>query len=419
MEQEYYNATTLSNKHKKHDGKPNNNSIIDNFIKNGFNGLRSSLIGEAVKCLKTQCVFTITIKYWDVIHEWVQYVLPKYKNVTKQVGIVKSNNNDSEFCVNKFAPLCMLDTPDDAYSVFINYKNHPIIVSVKLIPGDENVNDGTIMEFKCINNREHIISMKEFIYRSTKYASKCETKSKDMNTIDSYDVNEYSNINRRAIQKRSFDNVYVEDDLIKSIDKHISSFINNKDFYIKHGIPYHTGIILSGEPSTGKSSLANVIGSKYCGKIVISTLSSLVLNRTNIVDIAFAQTLPTLIVVEDVDCQALSNARDETKLNSDNKITMSDVLNVLDGSNCYDNCILLFTTNHIENIEPALIRPGRMDCHFHIGYPSIESLNKFFMAYYGKKHNLNSIKSKLSIADLQVKVMTGYTYEQLVDYCKE
>lgn len=52
------------------------------------------------------------------------------------------------------------------------------------------------------------------------------------------------------------------------------------------------------------------------------------------------------------------------------QMTLSEVLNFVDGlwSSCGDERITIFTTNHKERLDPALLLPGRMDMHIHMSY---------------------------------------------------
>nr|XP_043633466.1 AAA-ATPase At3g50940-like [Erigeron canadensis] len=91
----------------------------------------------------------------------------------------------------------------------------------------------------------------------------------------------------------------------------------------------------------------------------------------------------SILVVEDIDCSVKlknrlavkSDAKDKDKqkiINTEDekKITLSGFLNFIDGlwSSCGDERIIVFTTNHKDKLDPALIRPGRMDVHIHMSY---------------------------------------------------
>ena len=56
------------------------------------------------------------------------------------------------------------------------------------------------------------------------------------------------------------------------------------------------------------------------------------------------------------------------------QFTLSDLLNIIDGlwSSCGDERIIVFTTNHKDRLDPALLRPGRMDLHVHMSYCTMD-----------------------------------------------
>lgn len=64
---------------------------------------------------------------------------------------------------------------------------------------------------------------------------------------------------------------------------------------------------------------------------------------------------------------------------------MSGLLNFIDGlwSTCGDERIIIFTTNHKEKLDPALLRPGRMDMHIHMGYCTPEGFDVLALNYLG------------------------------------
>ncbi|KAM1434488.1 hypothetical protein ACFX2I_042563 [Malus domestica] len=81
----------------------------------------------------------------------------------------------------------------------------------------------------------------------------------------------------------------------------------------------------------------------------------------------------SILVIEDIDCSVeLQNRDSENEPNAveDDKISLSAVLNFIDGlwSTCGEERIVVFTTNHKDRLDPALLRPGRMDLHIHMSY---------------------------------------------------
>jgi chaperone BCS1 len=105
-----------------------------------------------------------------------------------------------------------------------------------------------------------------------------------------------------------------------------------------------------------------------------STLKDLLVNTTS----------KSIIVIEDIDCslelsgqrtQQVPSPGENPKAPLESKVTLSGLLNFTDGlwSCCGDERIIIFTTNHIEKLDPALLRPGRMDMHIHMSYCCFET----------------------------------------------
>ena len=66
---------------------------------------------------------------------------------------------------------------------------------------------------------------------------------------------------------------------------------------------------------------------------------------------------------------------------------LSGLLNVIDGlwSSCEEERIIVFTTNHKEKLDPALLRPGRMDVHVHLSYCTIDGFKVLASNYLNIK----------------------------------
>ncbi|KAM4088178.1 hypothetical protein ACB094_07G051500 [Castanea mollissima] len=98
------------------------------------------------------------------------------------------------------------------------------------------------------------------------------------------------------------------------------------------------------------------------------------------------------MVIEDIDCAKLEDREKEEM--SDQlilkkpKFTLSGLLNFIDGvwSSCGEERIIVFTTNHkerLEKLDPALLRPGRMDVHVHLSYLTMDGFKQLVSNYLG------------------------------------
>ena len=148
----------------------------------------------------------------------------------------------------------------------------------------------------------------------------------------------------------------------------------------------------------------------------------------------------TIVLVEDIDC-GFSDPEPEpesTKVeknrngNSISNISygqiytcnsynrrkgLASILNSLDGLVAPRNAIFIFTTNHIEKLDDALLRPGRIDLKIEINGITNETFGKFCKYHYGEEPNNDiNINSDLTFADLQLEVMKGATLDELIEF---
>ncbi|KAF1809588.1 mitochondrial chaperone BCS1 [Eremomyces bilateralis CBS 781.70] len=170
---------------------------------------------------------------------------------------------------------------------------------------------------------------------------------------------------------RQISTVLHEDKEKEALLSDISSFLDpdTREWYTKRGIPYRRGYLLYGPPGTGKSSLSLSIAGHFDLDIYILNLAS-VDDRT--LNMLFAQ-LPQhcVILLEDVDVASQSRSQDKETEHPNpmsslsekqgKEVTLSGLLNALDGVGSQEGRVLIMTTNYIERLDDALIRPGRVD----------------------------------------------------------
>ncbi|KAL9464537.1 hypothetical protein AB3S75_002194 [Citrus x aurantiifolia] len=165
----------------------------------------------------------------------------------------------------------------------------------------------------------------------------------------------------------TFDTLAMDPELKQMILDDLDRFLRRKEFYRRVGKAWKRGYLLYGPPGTGKSSLIA----------------------------AMANYLRSILVIEDVDCSVEMKDRqsDGASGGSNTKLTLSGILNFIDGlwSSCGDERIIVFTTNHKERIDPALLRPGRMDVHINMSYCTVHGfkvLASNYLGIKGKSHSL-------------------------------
>lgn len=221
----------------------------------------------------------------------------------------------------------------------------------------------------------------------------------------------------------TFETVAMDPDTKKMIMDDLDIFARRKDFYRRVGKAWKRGYLLFGPPGTGKSSLIAAIANYLKFDIYDLELTNLRYGFDPRSLLAATEN-KSILVVEDIDCSLdLENRKNQVKAKDDqiqpmkekgSQISLSSLLNFIDGlwSSCGDERIIIFTTNHKERLDPALLRPGRMDVHIHMSYCTPFGFRKLASSYLGiSEHPLFMEVEELM---LMAKVTPAEVGEQLM-----
>eukprot|EP00026_Physarum_polycephalum_P007149 Phypoly_transcript_07205.p1 GENE.Phypoly_transcript_07205~~Phypoly_transcript_07205.p1 ORF type:complete len:518 (+),score=86.69 Phypoly_transcript_07205:96-1649(+) len=191
--------------------------------------------------------------------------------------------------------------------------------------------------------------------------------------------------------KRDLSSVVLDDHVLKGLSDDLRTFINDKEWYIRCGVPYRRGYLLYGPPGTGKTSFILSIAGKFELSVCVLVLSSSAMNDQKLGNLIKNSPANSILLLEDVDVAFVTGDP------SANKITFSGLLNAIDGVAAGDGRILFMTTNHIERLAPALIRPGRVDVRVHFDLASKAQIRGMFWRFYKdlKFPNLDAIAEQV------------------------
>ncbi|EOY00872.1 ATP binding protein, putative [Theobroma cacao] len=168
----------------------------------------------------------------------------------------------------------------------------------------------------------------------------------------------------------TFETLAMDATLKKELVDDLDRFLRRKDFYRRVGKAWKRGYLLYGPPGTGKSSLIAAMANYLKFSIYDLELASIYSN-SDLRRLLVSTTNRSILVIEDIDCSIELKDRQAGDTNqSERQLTLSGLLNFIDGlwSSCGDERIIVFTTNHKDKLDPALLRPGRMDMHIHMSY---------------------------------------------------
>jgi len=209
---------------------------------------------------------------------------------------------------------------------------------------------------------------------------------------------------------KTFKNIFFPEK--EKLIKKINFFLENESWYSQHGTPYMFGLLLHGEPGCGKTSTIKAIANMTQRHIVsvplknVKTISDLYnalyggkINKSSI------PMKKRLYVLEDIDCAGLDdimkkrvaepqkpaeinpnenneNKNPEPKVEEKTEIKLSDLLEAFDGVLEMNGRMMVMTTNHLEKLDPALIRPGRVNLSLEFKRCTKQAIGEFFETFF-------------------------------------
>lgn len=197
---------------------------------------------------------------------------------------------------------------------------------------------------------------------------------------------------------RSLDSVILPLNQKKRILDDITKFLSSMNWYLSKGIPYKRTYLFSGNPGCGKTSFILAIAGWLKKPIYFLSLSAI--DGDNELINAFINVPKNAIVVlEDIDAIGITSKRipsppsktkgklsnvtqapdDET-----NGITLSGLLNILDGILTSEGRIIIMTTNHPEKLDSALLRDGRVDVKEEIEKLNHDLIREMYIRFFPK-----------------------------------
>jgi len=204
---------------------------------------------------------------------------------------------------------------------------------------------------------------------------------------------------------KSFVNIFGDE--VREVEERVNFFLNNREWYDSRGIPYQLGLLLSGVPGSGKTSIIRAIAN-LTKRHIINVNFANISTATQLKNLFFSDkitvytdstmsnfdvlTIPLenrIYVLEEID--AISNIvkqRVDGEVREEpipDELTLGEILTVLDGTLESPGRIVIMTSNRPEILDKALVRPGRIDVSVNFGYAKKELIIEMYQCFFGRK----------------------------------
>lgn len=212
-----------------------------------------------------------------------------------------------------------------------------------------------------------------------------------------------------GIAKRPIETVILPGDLMQRLLADLECFLGAKPDYRRLGIPYHRGYGFFSPPGGGKTSLAQAIAGHFNLVLHVLNLSS-VWSDEQLFGLIRRLSPGSILLIEDIDAVGATASRQTSELTKETGpgVSLSALLNVLDGVHSKDGMITFLTSNHPDRLDPALLRDGRIDVRCDLNPPTRRQAERLFLRFYPEASSITTryfadeaIERQASMAQLQ------------------
>lgn len=211
------------------------------------------------------------------------------------------------------------------------------------------------------------------------------------------------------VAPRPLDSVVLAGDAIERLDEDLGAFLADSDRYRIRGVPYRRGYLFYGPPGTGKTSAIIALAGARRRDVYLLPLAGDGMSDQRLSELLADVADGGFVVLEDVDAAFAGRETGSAK------VTFSGLLNALDGIAAREGRVLFLTTNYREKLDPALVRPGRVDVHREFPHATPEQAGRMFARFepYGtadeRARFVEAVVSRgpTSMASVQEMLMSG------------
>lgn len=184
-------------------------------------------------------------------------------------------------------------------------------------------------------------------------------------------------------KKRPLGSVVLDEGVKERIVGDVQDFLDRQQWYVDRGIPYRRGYLLYGPPGTGKSSFIQALAGELNYSVAMINLSEMGMTDDKLAYLLTKLPKRSILLLEDADAAFVNRRQRDADGYSGATVTFSGLLNALDGVAAGEERLAFLTTNHIDRLDPALKRPGRVDVVERIGEVTTYQAAQMWDRFYG------------------------------------
>ncbi|KPA82201.1 putative mitochondrial ATP-dependent chaperone, putative,mitochondrial chaperone BCS1 [Leptomonas pyrrhocoris] len=319
--------------------------------------------------MRRKFVVSLEVSNRDSGYEWMLRWLASQRSFKVQQMSVLTRTTAFDYSSNDRQRTECLFGPCPNLRHFFFYEGRPLTLTRRRRDNVGPSYDGEIFETLEFTT----VGTSPVFLQNIMKAAQLHAEMEDSNHTVVY-MNGGSNWTRqtRPRSRRSLQSVVLSGDTSDFILKDVHRFLDSAAFYKQLGVPYRRGYLLHGPPGCGKTSYVMALAGELRLSISLLNLSNRNLNDESLTSLLNNAHMDSIVLLEDID-RAFSN---------ECNVTMSGLLNALDGVGAQEGRLVFMTTNHVEMLDPALIRPGRADVKIEVGLLDVDQSARMFRKFY-------------------------------------
>lgn len=209
---------------------------------------------------------------------------------------------------------------------------------------------------------------------------------------------------------RPFDSRPYPPEVMRLVEE-VRHWMTDKEWFKMRGLPWHMGILLHGKPGNGKSEFIECLARELDMPIYMPALATMTDEDFHNARKEAEERSPAIFLMEDFDRVFKQDQNITEKVGTDQGVSYATILNAIAGVRHEGGILDIITVNNMEDMDAAIIRPGRIDVHLPMHGPDAAA-----------RHQIASLimqgQPEEAIDDM-VRASDGSTYAEFTNYCRE